>query len=226
MPVKCHVIDCTKPAVTKGLCDTHRKRLERHGHLDQTRPVDWGSREKHPAYRSWSNLLRFHRLNTCSEWINDFWAFANSIPEKPSLEAKAQRPDQNKPWGPKNFYWKEPRFSSEHRKEKAAYMRMWSKTNRAANPDYFKDKDLKKYYGVTLDWYKEQSAKQGDVCAICNQPETSVIRGKVLSLAVDHCHDTGKVRALLCSACNTGIGSLKHDRDLLQKAIAYLETYV
>ena len=105
-------------------------------------------------------------------------------------------------------------------------MRMWSKTNRSANPDYFKDKDLKKNYGVTLDWYKEQYDKQDGACAICKQPETSVIRGKVLSLAVDHCHDTGKVRALLCSACNTGIGSLKHDRDLLQKAIAYLETYV
>ena len=98
MPVKCHVIDCSKPAVTKGLCDTHRKRLERHGHLDQTRPVDWGSREKHPAYRSWSGLIRYHKLNTCSEWVSDFWAFANSIPEKPSSEAKAHRPDSNKPW--------------------------------------------------------------------------------------------------------------------------------
>ena len=105
-------------------------------------------------------------------------------------------------------------------------MREWQRASRAANPDYFKDKDLKKYYGVTLDWYKEQYAKQGGACAICNKPETSVIRGKVLSLAVDHCHDTGKVRGLLCIPCNQGIGMLKHNRDLLQKAIAYLETYV
>ena len=105
-------------------------------------------------------------------------------------------------------------------------MRMWSKTNREANPDYFKNQDLQKNYGVTLDWYKEQHAKQGGVCAICSKLETAVIHGKQVSLAVDHCHDTGKVRALLCTSCNRGIGMLKHDRDLLQKAIAYLETYV
>lgn len=97
---------------------------------------------------------------------------------------------------------------------------------RNANPEYFKNTYLKKNYGVTLDWYKEQSTKQGDACAICKQPETSVIRGKVISLAVDHCHDTGKVRGLLCAACNTAIGSMKHDRALLQNAIAYLDTYV
>lgn len=222
MPVKCHVIDCTKPAVSKGLCDTHRKRLERHGHLDQTRPVDWGSREKHPAYRAWSGLMRYHKRSTCPEWVNDFWAFVNSVPEKPSSESQACRPDSNLPWGPNNFYWKEPRMLDESNAARAIYMREL----RNANPEYFKNTYLKKLYGVTLDWYKEQSAKQGDACAICNQPETAVIRGKVISLAVDHCHDTGKVRGLLCAACNTAIGSMKHNRDLLQKAIAYLDTYV
>jgi hypothetical protein len=224
MPAKCHVINCSKPAVSKGFCDTHRKRLKRHGHLEQTRPVDWGSREKHPAYRSWSNLIRFHKLNTHPKWINDFWAFAASIPEKPSPDAKAYRVDFTKPWGPDNFYWKEPRVSPERRQQKSSYMREWSRLAREANPDYFKNSYLKKHYGVTLDWYNEQLSKQGGVCAICRNPETAVIHGKQISLAVDHCHDTGAVRGLLCKACNQAIGLLRHDASLLKAAIEYLDT--
>lgn len=226
MPQKCHAVNCNHEAIAKGLCNTHYKRLYRNGHLENTRPEDWGKREKHPAYKSWCYLVRYHKQRMPSEWANDFWSFTKDIPEKPSDEAQVHRPNPDENWSAFNFYWKEPRFDKETRANRAEYMRKWQRAARAANPNYGKNADLKKLYGVTLDWYKEQSAKQGDVCAICNQPETSVIRGKVLSLAVDHCHDTGKVRALLCSACNTGIGSLKHDRDLLQKAIAYLETYV
>jgi hypothetical protein len=226
MPAKCHAINCNHPAIAKGLCNTHYKRLYRNGHVESTRPSDWGKREKHPAYKSWCNLVRYHRQRIPVEWLNDFWAFVKDIPEKPSSEAQTYRPNPELDWGPNNFYWKEPKFDKETRANRAAYMREWQRRARAADPDYGKNTDLKKNYGVTLDWYKEQHAKQGGVCAICNHPETSVIRGKTLSLAVDHCHDTGKVRALLCSACNTGIGSLKHSRDLLQKAIAYLEGYV
>ena len=226
MPQKCHAIGCNEPAIVKCLCDKHRKRLERHGHIETTRSEDWGKREKHPAYKSWCGLVRFHKQSIPTAWANDFWDFVKNVPKKPSEKARAWRARQDEPWSSSNFYWKEPRVDADIRAQRATYMREWQRASRAADPEYFKDKDLKKNYGVTLDWYKEQSAKQGDVCAICRQPETSVIRGKVLSLAVDHCHDTGKVRALLCSACNTGIGSLKHDRDLLQKAIAYLETYV
>jgi len=226
MPAKCHAINCNHPAIAKGLCNTHYKRLYRNGHLENTRPSDWGKREKHPAYKSWCNLVRYHRHRIPIEWLNDFWSFVKDIPEKPSDEAETYRPNPELNWSSSNFYWKEPKFDKETRANRAAYMREWQRKARAADPDYGKNSDLKKNYGITLDWYKEQHAKQGGVCAICNQPETAVIRGKTLSLAVDHCHDSGKVRALLCSACNTGIGSLKHDRDLLQKAIAYLETYV
>ena len=226
MPQKCHAIGCNEPAIAKGLCDKHRKRLERHGHIETTRSEDWGKREKHPAYRSWCGLVRYHRLQIPTKWLNDFWAFVKDVPEKPSNEARAFRPRSEEAWSSNNFYWKEPRTTVEKRKERAEYMRQWLRASRAANPDYFKDKDLKKLYGVTLDWYKEQYAKQGGVCAICSKPETTVIHGKQVSLAVDHCHDTGKVRGLLCVPCNRGIGMLQHNRDLLQKAIAYLETYV
>ena len=48
MPMKCMVYNCSKASVAKGLCDTHRKRVERHGDVDAERAPDWGKRENTP----------------------------------------------------------------------------------------------------------------------------------------------------------------------------------
>jgi hypothetical protein len=113
-------------------------------------------------------------------------------------------------------YWKENEYSSDQAKE---YQRRFRK----ANPLYGKNNHLKKMYGVDLDWYNTQSKKQNHLCAICGQPENAIIHGKKISLAVDHCHDTGKVRGLLCRKCNNAIGAFKHDKYIIQQAIKYLE---
>jgi hypothetical protein len=54
-------------------------------------------------------------------------------------------------------------------------------------------------------------------CEVCG----TVMQGKCLAL--DHCHETGIVRGLLCQTCNTGIGQFKDNPGLLRKAAAYLE---
>lgn len=84
---------------------------------------------------------------------------------------------------------------------------------------------LKKMYGITLEWYNKQHDVQGGLCAICSQPEKMKINGQVVRLAVDHCHDTGRIRGLLCSDCNRGLGFLKHSSDLLRASVKYLEEY-
>ena len=72
-------------------------------------------------------------------------------------------------------------------------------------------------YGVTKEFLVELYEKQDGKCAICGEiPKTE--RG----LHVDHCHTTGSVRGLLCHGCNTGIGALKEDAEILSKAIEYL----
>lgn len=222
MPEKCYVYNCTTQAVSHGLCDTHRKRVKRHGTTQQTRPDDWGSREKHPAYKTWCGLMRYHKQNTDPHW-HDFWLFVLAIPAKTSLHEKAYRPDKSKPWSANNFFWKETNLSDEARADRAAYMREWQRKKRAKNSYYLKNSDLKRTYGVTIDWYNEQHSKQGGLCFICDQPETAIIRGKPIALAVDHCHDTGIVRGLLCRACNNAIGALRHNPVLLRKAADYLE---
>jgi hypothetical protein len=220
MPEKCYVIHCNNQSVAKGLCDKHRKRMVRTNSLEIT--ADRGMREKHPCYRVWCGLRRRHNTQLPNAWKEDFWAFVNDIPPKPPLSS-AFRPRKNEMWSKNNFYWKESKVTEAFRTHRNEYMRQYTKKMRATNPDYFKDQDLQRMYGISLDWYKEQSEKQGHVCAICKQPETAIIRGKPISLAVDHDKQTGKVRGLLCRACNNAIGGLKHDIQNFQNAIEYLK---
>lgn len=76
---------------------------------------------------------------------------------------------------------------------------------------------LKRGYGLTYDQYLEMLKSQSGVCAICGKAEQK------RRLAVDHCHHTGAIRGLLCGLCNTAIGKLNDDVNLLKKAVEYLE---
>jgi hypothetical protein len=75
---------------------------------------------------------------------------------------------------------------------------------------------LMKNYGMTEGDYNAILTKQEGKCAIC---------GEYAKLVVDHCHTTQKVRGLLCSPCNTGIGLLRESPVNLTKAIQYLATH-
>jgi len=96
---------------------------------------------------------------------------------------------------------------------------------RKKNPAKMRAIDVKKKYGIPIEEYVEMLVDQKGVCAICKQPETSVDhRTKNLrNLAVDHNHFTGKVRGLLCSNCNRGLGFLRENIEVLKASIEYLE---
>lgn len=80
-----------------------------------------------------------------------------------------------------------------------------------------------KNYGVTREQYDSMVEAQNGVCAICAQPETSRNkRGEIKQLAVDHDHNTGVVRGLLCARCNCGLGYFRDNLALLSAASAYL----
>jgi hypothetical protein len=78
------------------------------------------------------------------------------------------------------------------------------------NRDRARDRAIQRKYGITLAQYKEMSEAQGHVCAVCAKPERVVDyrTGTVNQLAVDHCHETGRVRGLLCYSCNRVLGTL------------------
>src|ERR1051326_8652672 len=66
-------------------------------------------------------------------------------------------------------------------------------------------------FGLTLEQFQNLLSGQNGVCAICKQPESAVNprTKQIKSLSVDHDHETGKVRGLLCQRCNTALGQLK-----------------
>ena len=74
-------------------------------------------------------------------------------------------------------------------------------------------------YNLSLYEYQTMLEYQDFRCAICRVEESQTRR----ALSVDHCHDTDKVRGLLCSDCNIGIGHFKNNPDTLIAAAAYLE---
>ena len=97
----------------------------------------------------------------------------------------------------------------------------------AKQKEYYKatrDKRLeyrRKYlYGVDEEVYQVLLKQSGGVCEICKE---ECVSGR--ALAVDHCHNSQEVRGLLCTNCNTALGSFKDDIDLMKKAIEYLERF-
>jgi hypothetical protein len=128
--------------------------------------------------------------------------------------------DPDKMIGPDNFMWaSRAEFDHTTREGRAAYGR----AHREAYPDLYRDKELQKKFGIGLAEYREKENAQNGVCAICGKGEVAERWDDVLALAVDHDHDTGALRGLLCIACNTAIGKFHDDPRIIRNAVAYLE---
>ena len=88
-----------------------------------------------------------------------------------------------------------------------------------------RDRELRRKYGIDLTDYKSMVQEQDDACAICGTKEKGNARGKTRYWAVDHDHETGQVRALLCQNCNALLGFSREDPAILERAIEYLEEH-
>ena len=88
------------------------------------------------------------------------------------------------------------------------------------NKDKYRDTYLKRLYGLSLEEYNNMTEQQNSLCYVCNQPPKGGKR-----LAVDHCHTTGTVRRLLCANCNTTLGLVNEDINIMNKLIKYIEEY-
>ena len=81
--------------------------------------------------------------------------------------------------------------------------------------------NIKNCYGITIDIYNTMFNNQNGCCAICNKHQSKFKN----RLSVDHCHETGIVRDLLCNKCNLALGNFKDDIRLLENAIRYLKKH-
>lgn len=101
-----------------------------------------------------------------------------------------------------------------------------NKAYAARNPDKIKligrASHLRNKYNLTIEEFDELRIAQNHRCFICGTHETETHREV---LCVDHDHDTGSIRKLLCSKCNQGLGLFNDSSSLLKKAAEYLESY-
>jgi hypothetical protein len=115
------------------------------------------------------------------------------------------------------------RFCHPHFRE---YQNQWNQIE--TNPrrrEQVRNANLKRY-GITAAQYDEMFAAQGGVCALCSSPERACNRdGSLKRLAVDHSHETGQVRELLCYECNTLLAKAEDNPEILKLAIRYLSKH-
>lgn len=80
---------------------------------------------------------------------------------------------------------------------------------------------LRYKYNITDEEYESIWEEQEGKCAVCGTPEKDLDR----KLFIDHCHNTGAIRGLLCGKCNSGLGFFNDSVSLITKAAKYLEAY-
>lgn len=105
------------------------------------------------------------------------------------------------------------------RKQNRARNKKWREDNPQKYYEQKRNHHLRHTFGITLQHYNDLLLAQGGVCAICGVPDQT--DGRIFH--VDHCHETGVIRGLLCHKCNPALGLLKDDPAILRAAADYLE---
>ena len=91
------------------------------------------------------------------------------------------------------------------------------------NPGYIRRRHYKSRFSLTVEEFDEMLEQQDGVCVICKKLETMKNKhGVIRHLCIDHDHETGKVRGLLCDSCNRGIGCFGDNIEYFLNAIKYL----
>jgi hypothetical protein len=232
---KCLFPECEDEECSRGLCSRHYQQCRSAGILDEIAPkpvkqcpecgVDFIYKSKPDQVCCSSkcgNIYRYHKMKAeiakerpC-EWCNNIIGLDRRVDARFCSEdcwnKERSKRMSDQLWEERSANRK-PCLSCEkdipeHKKKNSEYC------TRKCKED---SQNLKKY-NLTVPQYRELLAAQGGVCKICGIEECPTGR----LFAVDHDHKTGKIRGLLCTSCNTAIGSLKDRVGFLLKAIDYL----
>ena len=182
----------------------------------------------------------YKTMKTCTKCktekdLTEFYR-AVAFPDGLDYSCKACTTERNRLWRKKNresdrIYTRN--YYAKNREKFRERDRIYKRENRdkiriTERKYYWKNKEkvdarnrarfLRQYYNLPIEKYEEMYKAQNGACAICKDINTS---GR--KLAVDHNHNTGVIRGLLCSRCNLGIGQFKDDEDLLKIASDYIE---
>lgn len=208
-PIICYVANCGQPSRNKGLCRVHYSRLQARGTTDYVGKENEGA-SRHPLYQRWKAAKQ---RGCVAEWYV-FADFVACVGEPPWFMAQLRKVRNDEPLGPDNWQWSPPK----RKPKNGQWKRPASKLYHLKNERKLRGNMLRYRFGISVEDYEKMSAEQLGCCRICGtKPERR--------LAVDHCHSSGKIRGLLCSPCNTALGSFKDDIVRLRRAVLYLEEH-
>ena len=204
----CTVEGCNREHEGKGYCSMHLSRYRKYG----TPTPDI----KFPTPKG--ENLSDGQQKKCADCgkkkpISEFHV-SNSRPDKLSIYCKQCSTIQSR-----------NRYSDPQKRERILER---GKKWRDKNPESDVRKHLRRKYGMSLEQYNFLFEKQNGVCALCGKPESTKRMSKSNGperLAVDHCHDTGRIRGLLCFKCNTAVGSIGDDEASAKRVVEYLASY-
>lgn len=165
-----------------------------------------------------------YKCGTCKEMLTGdrfYWRKKGRNAGKRVSPCKSCNAEKVRLWcienrdGRRLIVWK---YDEKHRDRLRSYHR---KYRAKMTDDQKRAPHLKRMYGMTLREYTTLLLRQGGTCALCPATKARPSGGY---LCVDHDHNTGAVRGLLCSSCNTAIGLLGDDPKRLLEAAKYLST--
>lgn len=111
---------------------------------------------------------------------------------------------------------KDKRYRAKHKKELAARHKRWRATENGR--ERIRAIEMRHKYGLTMEAFEAIIAGQGGVCAICGSSEWGH-----LGPVVDHNHETGDIRGVLCFGCNAALGLVHDNPNTTRGMTAYLE---
>jgi hypothetical protein len=134
-----------------------------------------------------------------------------------------------KPLDDFSWHMKKDRKKGYHKNQCKPCLSAAHSARRAKDPSFYRKFEwpskLRTKYGITVADYDRMLEEQDGGCAICGTRVPCVRRHKNIETEkffVDHCHVTGKVRGLLCNACNRALGYLRDDPTIIDRAASYL----
>lgn len=215
----CSVKGCDLPIKGRKFCSKHFQLFKRHGVPEKLNK----SKRSHPLYHLWFERKTNNLL--CEDWL-DLDVFMAAVLPKPEGTYFLLQIDGAKPFGPDNFRWQEHL----KRKKEETRTEWWNRKRRArisANPAMESQRNIKRQYNLSPEEHEEKLKASNYVCEICGEPETSYDgrTGSLRKLAVDHCHISKKLRGMLCGRCNTTLGKVKENKEILQNMINYLDKH-
>lgn len=167
----------------------------------------------------------YKKCNTCGEEkLLDLFAKNKSRKDGYASECKACMSARNKASrlaNPEKF----KEAARKWRESSPNYLKQWKARNKKRTKVMKRKEYLKSKYGISLEQYEDMRVAQQYRCYVCDKHEDEIPNPGPTALNVDHCHDTGVIRKLLCMSCNIALGKVNDDVEILQRCIEYIKEH-